>query len=270
MDYISTLVDLILSNLDRMFYSIITVFVVYVFYRILVQQIRILEANERLKQHFAHIFIRVVGWISITVAIAAILEQWGVELGVITGLLAVSGGTIIGFAAVNTLGNAVAGLIVMTSRPFDVGDRIFFNGRFVDVVSVELIYTKMITLDNVLVSVPNQELLKSQIDDYGKKKTIRRHVKVTPGFEYDVELVEKALLEAAGRVQGILKGPKPYVWITGFHDYAVEYTLYAFINDVKHTPELDAELHRSVLETCKKYEIDISTPLLLRQLADTN
>ena len=202
--------------------------------------------------------------------IAAILEQWGVAIGVITGLLAVSGGTIIGFAAINTLGNAVAGLIVMTSRPFDVGDRIFFNGRFVDVASVGLIYMKMITLDNVLVSVPNQELLKSQIDDYGKKKAIRRHVKVTPSFKYDVELIEKALLEAAGKVQGILKGPKPYVWITGFQDYAVEYTLYAFINDVKHIPELDSELHWSVLETCKKYDIDISTPLLLKQLAGTD
>jgi len=55
----------------------------------------------------------------------------------------------------------------------------------------------MLTLDNVLVSVPNQELLKTEIDNYGKKRIIRRSCTVTPGFEYDSAIVEKALLEAA-------------------------------------------------------------------------
>ena len=176
-----------------------------------------------------------------------------------------SGGTIIGFAAINTIGNAISGLIVMTSRPFEVGDRIFLNEQFADVVAIDLIYTKMLTLDNVLVSVPNQELLKVEIDNYGKKKVVRRHCTVTPGFEYGSLDVEKALLEAASKVKGVLKEPKPYVWITKFQNYAVEYNLYVFINDIKRLPEIDAELHRKVLETCKEHRIDISTPLLLKQ-----
>lgn len=154
----------------------------------------------------------------------------------------------------------------MTSRPFKVGGRIFFNGQFADITSIELIYTKMLTLDNVLVSVPNQELLKAEIDNYGKKNVVRRHCTVTPGFEYNSADVEKALLEAAGKIQGVLKEPKPYVWITKFQNYAVEYTLYAFISDIKRLPEIDAELHRAVLETCRLRNIDISTPLLLKQL----
>jgi small-conductance mechanosensitive channel len=175
---------------------------------------------------------------------------------------------VIGFAAINTIGNALAGLIVMTSRPFVVGDRIFFNGQFADVVAIDLIYTKMLTLDNVLVSIPNQELLKAETDNYGKKRVIRRHCTVTPGFEYDSADVEKALLEAAGKVQGVLEEPKAYVWITRFQNYAVEYTLYVFISDIKRLPEIDAELHRKVLETCKEHEIDISTPMLLKQVRD--
>jgi len=189
-----------------------------------------------------------------------------VTLGAISGILALFGGTILGFAAVNTIGNAIAGLIVMTSRPFEVGDRIFLNEQFADIVAIELIYTKMLTLDNVLVSVPNQELLKAEIDNYGKKKTIRRHCTVTPGFEYDTLDVEKALLEAANKVNGVLKEPRPYVWITRFQNYAVEYNLYVFINDIKRLPEIDAELYRKVLETCKEHEIDISTPMLLKKL----
>jgi len=152
------------------------------------------------------------------------------------------------------------------SRPFGVGDRIFFNGKFADVVAIELIYTKMLTLDNVLVSIPNQELLKSEVDNYGGKKTIRRHVTITAGFEYNDKDVERTLLEAIDKVDGILKNPKPYVWITKFQNYAVEYTLYGFIDEVRRLPEIEAELHSKVLETCKEHKIDISTPLILRQL----
>jgi small-conductance mechanosensitive channel len=46
----------------------------------------------------------------------------------------------------------------------------------------------------------------------------------------------------------------------------VEYTLYVFINDIEGLPEIDAELHRAVLETCREQKIDISTPLLLKKM----
>lgn len=266
LEYIDALGEWVLSNLDKLILSAITFVVVYAIYRIAVREIRSLRAREKLEEHIAYTLIRIVKWGSAFVIISAILAEWGVTLGVISGILAIFGGTIIGFAAVNTIGNAIAGLIVMTSRPFEVGDRIFLNGQFADIMAIELIYTKMLTLDNILVSVPNQELLKVEIDNYGKKKVIRRHCTVTPGFEYDTQDVEKTLLEAASKVNGVLKEPKPYVWITKFQNYAVEYNLYVFINDIKRIPEIDAELHKKVLETCKAHKIDISTPLLLRQL----
>jgi small-conductance mechanosensitive channel len=260
-DYL-VLVEWIIANVDKILSSAVTVVLALVLYKIIVREIR----RRELEKHLAYTLIRVARWGSALAVFSALLFQWGVTLGVVSAILAIFGGTIIGFASVNTLGNAIAGLIVMTSRPFKVGDRIFFNDQFLDVVSVELIYTKMKTLDNIIVSIPNQELLKVRIDNYGKESVVRRHCAVTPGFEYDSQLVEKVLLEAAEGVQGVLAEPKAYVWITGFGNYAVEYTLYVFINDIRRLPEIDAELHRNVLETCKKHEIDISTPLLLRQI----
>jgi len=266
LDYIDSLGQWLLSNVDKLVLSAVTLVVVYVIYRIVVREIRRLKAQKKLQEPLAYTLIRIAKWTSTIVVLSAILAEWGVTIGVISGLLAIFGGTIIGFAAINTVGNAIAGLIVMTSRPFEVGDRIFFNGQFADVVAVDLIYTKMLTLDNVLVSVPNQELLKSEIDNYGKKNVVRRHCTVTPGFEYNSTQVEKTLLEAASKVRGVLKEPKPYVWITRFQNYAVEYNLYVFISDIKRLPDIDAELHRKVFETCKEQGIDISTPLLLKQL----
>jgi len=266
LDLINALGEWVLSNIDTILFLVISVIVGYVLYKLIAKEILRLKKQKRLEEHLAYTLNRIVKWVIFLVILSATLAQLGVTLGGISGLLTILGGTIIGFAAINTIGNAISGLIVMTSRPFRVGDRIFFNGQFADVVAIELIYTKMITLDNVLVSVPNQELLKAEIDNFGKKRVIRRHVTVTPGFEYNSRDVEKALLEAAEKLPRVLKEPKPYVWITKFQNYAVEYTLYVFINDIKGLPEIDAELHRTVFETCKGHKIDISTPLLLRQI----
>ncbi len=200
------------------------------------------------------------------IIVASILGQFGITLVIVSGLFALVGGTILGFASINTIGNAIAGLIVMIDKPFKVGDRIFFNNQLADVEGIEIIYTKMRTLDNVLISIPNQELLKTEIDNYGKGRALRRNVKITPAYEYNSKDVEKVLIGAANEVTGVLKDPKPYVWITNFLDYAVEYTLYVFIDDVKRMKEIDADLYRTVLETVKKYKIDIRTPLLLQQI----
>lgn len=268
LEYVNAFGEWILSNLDKLILSAVTVVVVYAIYRVIAREIRSLSARGKLEEHITYTLIRIAKWGSAFAIVAAILAAWGVTLGVISGVLAIFGGTIVGFAAINTIGNALAGLIVMTSRPFEVGDRIFFNDQFADIVGIELIYTKMVTLDNVLVSVPNQELLKAEIDNYGKKTVIRRQCTVTPGFGYNPLDVENALLAAANKVSGVLKDPEPYVWITKFQSYAVEYNLYVFINDIPRLQEIDADLHRRVLETCKEHDIDISTPLLLKQLSN--
>jgi small-conductance mechanosensitive channel len=255
-----------LTELDSILFSVVAIIVGFVLYRAVAREIGNLRQQKRLEAHVAYTLTRIVQWVITLAVLSAILAHFGITIAMISGLLTLLGGTIVGFAAVNTIGNAIAGLIVMTSRPFRVGDRIYFNGQFADVDAIELIYTKMITLDNVLVSVPNQELLKDEIDNFGERRVIRRHVSVTPGFEYESEDVERALLEAARQVPRVLDKPEPYVWITDIQSYAVEYTLYAFIDDAKALPEIDAELHRSVLNTCKGGGIDISTPLLLRQV----
>lgn len=254
------------SNLWQIVFSTLAIVTVYVAYRFLTRQIAKLEKQRKLEENVAYTLNRIFKWLAGLIILAVIFAQFGIEIGIIGGLFALAGGTIIGFAAMNTIANAIAGIIVMTSRPFKIGDRIFFNGKFVDVIAIDLIYTRMKTLDNVLVSVPNQELLKSGIENYEKKRVVRRSCSITAGYELRAEQVEKALLEAASRIEAVLKNPKPYVWITKFGDFAVEYTLYVFINQIRRLPEIDANLKRTVLETCERHKIDISTPRLIRSI----
>ncbi|MDH5450739.1 MAG: mechanosensitive ion channel family protein [Candidatus Bathyarchaeota archaeon] len=266
MSFLEDFIGLISSNLGRIVFSVVAIIIVFVVYKLVTRQITRLKEQRKLEENTAFTLKRIFQWITGLAVIVVIIAQFGIEVGLIAGLLALAGGTILGFAAMNTIGNAIAGIIVMTSRPFQIGDRIYFNNQFADVVAVDLIYTRMRTLDNVLVSVPNQELLKSEIDNYGKKTNVRRSCAITVGYELDPKDVETALLEAASKVEGVLKDPEPYVWITEFGDFAIEYTLYVFVNQIRGLPKIDADLKRTVLETCKSHEIDISTPQLLRRV----
>ena len=271
LDFLNSIGQWALENVDNVVFSLLTIVVGYIIIKLVAREIKSLKGQNRLEQHAAYTLNRVFKWLIFVAVFSIILAQFGITLGEVSGLLTVLGGTIIGFAAINTLGNTIAGLIVMTSRPFKVGDRIFFNGQFADVEAIELIYTKMRTLDNVLVSIPNQELLKAEIDNYGKKTVVRRGCAVTPGFELSSEQVEPVLLEAADRLierNDVLKTPKPYVWVTKFGNYAVEYTLYVFINEIKRLPEIDSNIKRTVLDSCKKHGIDISTPTIIRSIKD--
>jgi small-conductance mechanosensitive channel len=270
-DFINSLSEWVIANRLNILFSVVFVIAGYIIFKVVTREIRALKRQKKLEEHVAFTLNRVLKWGIFAVALSLVLAQFGIGLGQITGVITLLGGTIIGFAAINTLGNALAGLIVMTSRPFKVGDRIFFNGKFADVVAIELIYTKMLTLDNVLVSIPNQELLKSEIDNYGKNSLVRRKCSITAGYDVASEEVEKALLEAANKLtksNDVLNEPKPYVRITEFGNFAVEYTLYVFTKEIKRLSEIDANIMRTVLETCKQHGIDLSTPTIIRSLPD--
>lgn len=269
-DFFDSCCGWISANWNKIAFSITGLIVVLVVYKLLTRQITRLKEQRKLEESVAFGLNRAFKWISLLVIIGIIFAQFGIEVGIIAGFLALAGGTIIGFAAMNTIGNAIAGIIVMVSKPFRIGDRILFKDQFADVVAIDLIYTRLKTLDNVMISVPNQELLITEIDNYGKKTTVRRSCSITAGYELTSRQVETVLLEAATRVEGVLKEPKPYVWITNFGDFAVEYTLYVFINQIKRIPEIDANLRRTVFETCKRHKIDISTPRLIQRVEGSN
>jgi small-conductance mechanosensitive channel len=252
------------ANWQSLVFSVIGIIVVYAAYRLLNREIIKLKESKRLEETIAVNLNRVLKWIFALIAIGVVVSQFGFDVGLVAGFMALAGGTILGFASMNTIGNAIAGIIVMISKPFKIGDRILFNKQFADVIAIDLIYTRMRTLDNVMISVPNQQLLTSEIDNYGKKETVRRSCSVTIGYDVPSEQVEKVLLESAAKVEGVLKEPKPYVWVTSMLNFSVEYTLYVFISQIKMLPTIDSRLKRTVLAVFREHGIDIATPTLVQ------
>jgi len=256
----------LLTNWQNLVLIIIGVVIVCIIYLSLSRKITNLKEQARLEENIAFSLNRALKVISALIIVGIIVAQFGFDFSLVAGFMALAGGTIIGFASMNTIGNAIAGIIVIVSKPFRIGDRICFNEQFADVIAIDLIYTRLKTLDNVQISIPNQQLLTSEIENYGKKTIVRRSCAVTVGYEVASELVEKALLEASKKVEGILSEPKSYVWTTNLLNFSVEYTLFVFTSQVKKIPILDSKLKQTVLLVCKELGIDLSTPNLLQNV----
>lgn len=263
---IGSIADWFNTNWPSLVIILISAVIIYVIYKILKKYIINLRKKEKIGQNAEFIWKRIIKWLSIFAVIGVIVSQLNLDLTYAIAILAAAGGTIIGFASINTLGNAIAGIIIMTSRPFKIGDRVLIKQEFVDVVSVELIYTRFKTLDNVLLSVPNQELLKTGIENFGKRTAVRRHCSISVGYEESREKVEGILLGVVGMIEGVLDDPKPYVWLTKMADFGVEYTLYVFTNQIKRLDRFDSDLNRTVFDVCNKNGLDLRTPQLRKNV----
>jgi small-conductance mechanosensitive channel len=264
-NFLEEIGSIVLSLIPQITISLISIIIGYFFIRITRQTIENRMKDQRLGEHLSNTLIILIQWGTIFIITTIILLQFGLNLAAITGFISVVGGTVLGFAAVNTLGNAIAGFIIMINRPFRVGDRILFNERFFDVISINLIYTRLRTLDLVYVSVPNQELLRKELDNYGKKNIIRQSVKVTAGYNEPRRLVTKLLLDAADQAPLVLKVPLPFVSITDFQNYAMEYTLFYFIRDVKRLPWIKADVRKNIVDLFNQNGLDLTTPLISKR-----
>ena len=127
------------ENYVQLIIACVVLLISTVFLIIIVRYIKRLENKKKLTENYSKTLIRIARVIYSLVFIFSILIAFNITVGAITGAIALLGGTILGFAAINTVGNALAGLIIMISKPIHIGDRILHNGTFADVISIELI-----------------------------------------------------------------------------------------------------------------------------------
>jgi small-conductance mechanosensitive channel/CRP-like cAMP-binding protein len=131
-----------------------------------------------------------------------------------------------------TLGNMVAGLAIQVQRPFDVDDWIQFDadskhiGR---VIEINWRATKVVTLDEVEVIVPNATLAKAPITNFTKPtRASRRSLYVYAPADAPPHLVQETILAALDGSIGVLKKPPSSVVTNGFIDGNVEYWVRLF------------------------------------------
>ncbi|MEX0844914.1 MAG: mechanosensitive ion channel domain-containing protein [Balneolaceae bacterium] len=178
-------------------------------------------------------------------------------LAVIFGFLSVG----IGFGLQNVTSNFISGLIVLFERPIKVGDRVSVNDIEGDVEEINIRSTKVKTLDNISIIVPNSEFVSKDVINFSHgDPTYRLSIDVGVSYSSDLDKVLKALNEVAEESDHVLKTVKHDVHLRSFGDSSWEMKLLVWVPDVKNRYNVQNELNQAIVRKFAEYEIEIPFP----------
>lgn len=142
----------------------------------------------------------------VTVGVIVVLDRLGFNISALLTVLGI-GGLALSLAAQDTIANMISGVILLIDQPFRVGDRIEIQelSTWGDVVNIGLRSTRIRTLDNRLVIVPNSSISNNQVVNYTYPDP-RYRIQTEIGVAYgtDLRLVREVITEALKGVEGVI------------------------------------------------------------------
>ncbi|CDU08000.1 transporter [Vibrio coralliirubri] len=215
----------------------------FVQYRMLLQKL----------QSFTQFFIYVSTGLIVFMMSFRINDQ---ILALIGGTLAVS----VGFALKDLAASFIAGITVMIDRPFQVGDRVTFEGNYGDIITIGLRSVRMRTLNDDIITIPNNKFL-NEVTTSGNYGALDMQV-VIPfyvGMDEDITLARDLIQEAASSSRYIHL-PKPVTVLvkqTITDNYlAIQLTCKAYVVDTAYEKLFETDITLRVMKEFKKYNIN--------------
>jgi len=172
-------------------------------------------------------------------------------------------GLVISLGSSTAISNFIAGYLMTYRRVFKVGDRVKVGDVIGEVVSVRLQVTHIRTNKNEEITIPNSQILNSDVTNYSSLASTQGlilHTTVGIGYETPWRQVEAMLCAAAERTAVVLTDPKPFILLTKLGDFAVTYELNVYVRDTQRIAKIYADLHRHILDVFNEYGVQIMTP----------
>lgn len=181
---------------------------------------RRLEVEKSLHT-FVHAALRVVLWL---ITLCIVLDYIGVPMTSLVALLSVIG-LAVSLAIQGTLSNLAGGIQVLVSKPFKAGDYVEAGGVGGTVLEVGLAYTKLTTVDNKVISVPNGQISGEKIINYTSQTTRRVDLTFDTSYDDEPKLVLATLRRVVEAHPKALLDPAPFVRLSAYKDSSIEYTV---------------------------------------------
>ncbi|MBO7406636.1 MAG: mechanosensitive ion channel family protein [Clostridia bacterium] len=185
--------------------------------------------------------VKIVLYVVLIVGIVSIL---GVPMSSVVAIIA-SCGLAVGLAFQGALANLAGGLMILIFHPFKVGDYVQASGAEGVVTDISIFYTKLLTLDNKRVLVPNGDLMNSNITNLTaeNKRRIDQDFKITNDIDQD--LVRSVLMAAAKATNGVLEDPAPFARLTAVDDDTYIFTVRAWCDTASYW-----DVYFDLIENC--------------------
>ncbi len=192
-----------------------------------------------------------------------LIEFLGINLSSVTTFLGAAG-IVLGLAFKETLGNMCGGIIILTFKPFKVGDMIEYETYIGEVKSIELFYTRMKTAQNELVIIPNGLITNNEIRNMTKEKVRRLDLTVGVSYNSDILKVKEILnaiveKEMEGDERTVLKVPSPTIGVGELGNSAVIFYVYVYTESENYF-KLKLKLNENIKIEFDKNNIEIPYP----------
>jgi small-conductance mechanosensitive channel len=169
---------------------------------------------------------------------------------------------VIGLAAQTTLGNFFSGLVLQMEHPFSIGDWITYGSHTGRVVGITWKSTRIITRENILIYLPNNELSNGILINYSKPD--RRVIcRMNIGLEYGAppNKIREVVLDVVKQHPKVLSKPRPQVRLTSFDDFSINYEIRFWHKNYTNDPQLKADINNQLWYALRRQGINIPFPI---------
>lgn len=202
------------------------------------------------------LIMRVLKLLVIVFAMVIAAGTAGVDVTALVASIGVAG-VGVGLAMQGVLGNLVAGLTIIFTKPFRVGEYIELLGVQGQVSAIEIFTTTLAHADRSRVVIPNRKIVGEVLHNYG---TIRQlDLSVGVAYHTDLNAALTLVQEIVGRNPRVLKDPAPAVGISSLGDSAIAIAIKPWTT-VADYGAAGAELNQAVIEHFRTRKIDIPFP----------
>jgi small conductance mechanosensitive channel len=188
-------------------------------------------------------------------------SQLGINIAAALAGLGVLG-IAVGFAAQETIANMIAGFLIFWDRPFKVGDWVTTQDRYGEVRDITLRTTRIRTLDNTYVVIPNKQVIGELLINHSMYGETRVNIPIGIAYKESIAEARRVMLEAVADLDGVMREPAPSVVAAGLGDSSVDLTVRVWIAQAVD----EVPVRFRVVEACKvaldKAGIEIPFPHL--------
>jgi len=221
---------------------------------------RFLRSKTEIDEGLKFTLSRVSQYVIVLIGVLISFQVLGINLtslAFLFGLLSVG----IGFGLQNITANFISGLIIMFERPISVGDRVEVSGKEGDVIEINIRSTKIQTLDNISIVVPNSQFVENDVINFSHgDPSFRLEVSVGVSYSSDLDTVLKALNEVAEEHPRVMRKPAHAVHLVNFGDSAWDMKLFVWVPDVRERYKMRNELNQAIVRKFEKLGIEIPFP----------
>lgn len=175
-------------------------------------------------------------------------------------------GILISLGSSSAITNMVAGLVITYMRPFKIGDRVKIGEHVGDVVEKTMLVTRIKTIKNEDITVPNSAVLSGSTINYSANcyaedsPGLIVHTTITIGYDVPWKLLHEVLIKAALKTDFIMPKPRPFVLQTSLEDFYVAYQINAYTKEGNKQALIYSSFHQNIQDACNEAGIEIMSP----------